>query len=82
MKTPQEIRDKINARQAGISQPKGMALRSAELAWQITTVDAPGGVGESASLAFSPDGQPTISYHDYGNGDLKFARKGVFQPAP
>ena len=34
------------------------------------------------SLAFGPDGQPAISYRDATNGDLKFARMGVFTPAP
>ena len=34
------------------------------------------------SLAYGPDGQPAISYWDNTNGDLKFARMGVFTQAP
>ena len=37
-------------------------------------VDSAGDVGDFTSLAFGPDGQPAISYHDDTNGDLKFAR--------
>lgn len=45
------------------------------------TVDS-GGVGYYVgfytSLAFGPDGGPAISYDDFSNQNLKFARKGLF----
>ena len=36
-------------------------------------MDSAGPVGDYASLAFGPDGQPAIAYHDMTNDDLKFA---------
>jgi len=45
-------------------------------------VDSAGSVGRHTSLAFGPDGQPAISYFDDSNGDLKFARMGIFTPRP
>ena len=39
-----------------------------------TTVDGAGSVGRHTSLTFGPDGQPAISYRDFSNDDLKFAR--------
>ena len=33
-----------------------------------------------SSLAFGPHGQPAIAYYDSGNGDLGFARRGLFDP--
>jgi hypothetical protein len=60
-------------------------LRSARFngsAWTATLVDGVGSVGRFGSQAFGPDGQPTISYYDVTNGDLKFARKGIFKSAP
>ncbi len=42
--------------------------------WQEVTVDpAPGGVGIDSSLAFTPAGQPVISYYDAVNTALKCA---------
>jgi hypothetical protein len=50
--------------------------------WTATVVDpAAVGGGEQTSLAFGPDGQPAISYFALG-GDLKYATKGIFRPAP
>ena len=43
------------------------------LSWAITTVDSGGIVGSHTSLAFNSSGQPTISYYDDTNDDLKFA---------
>lgn len=50
------------------------------LPWIVTTVDSAGNLGEQTSLAFGPDGQSAGSYCDVTNGDLKFARTGVFPP--
>jgi hypothetical protein len=41
--------------------------------WIATTVDSSFDVGYYASLAFSPAGQPAISYYDATNKDLRFA---------
>lgn len=56
--------------------------------WDLSLVDgdetgsAGYAVGGSVSLAFGPDGQPAMAYYDITNGDLKFARRGIFTPAP
>lgn len=49
--------------------------------WSITTVDNGIELGYYNSLVCGPDGQPAISYES-GNGELRFARKGLFKPAP
>jgi hypothetical protein len=41
--------------------------------WTLTTVDNTGNVGSFTSLAFTPGGQPAISYYDTTNGNLKYA---------
>ncbi len=38
--------------------------------------------GDTVSLTLTPNGQPAINFYDAINGDLKFARKGIFKPAP
>ena len=43
------------------------------LPWSFATVDSAGLVGRSSSLAFTPGGQPAISYFDETNGDLNYA---------
>jgi hypothetical protein len=42
-------------------------------AWQISTVDSAGDVGYYSSLAFSPAGQPAISYQEQPHFYLRFA---------
>ncbi|MFP6872503.1 MAG: BACON domain-containing carbohydrate-binding protein [Verrucomicrobiales bacterium] len=42
-------------------------------AWEITTVDSDGSVGQYTSLSHGPDGNPAICYYDNTNDDLKFA---------
>ncbi len=44
------------------------------LAWNLTTVDAPGDTGRFPSLAFDADGYPAISYYDTTAQDLRLAR--------
>ncbi len=41
--------------------------------WHIQTVDSPGNVGLSTSVALDDSGYAHISYWDYSNGDLKYA---------
>ena len=92
-KSLQEIWDKIAAQEAQITSLQAqnsslqaqLSISPARLAlpWNLTTVDSDGNlVGQYTSLAFGPDGQPAISYYDDTNTDLKFARKGIFKPAP
>jgi PGF-pre-PGF domain-containing protein len=46
----------------------------ATLGWNITTVDSDGFVGSYSSLALDTLGHPHISYYDYSNTALKYAR--------
>lgn len=48
--------------------------------WTIITVDSVGKVGESAALAFNPDGLPAISYYDSTRGYLRFAVASLTPP--
>jgi len=43
-------------------------------AWQCTEVDSTNNVGQSTSIAFSPGGDPWISYRDSTNNTLRLAR--------
>ncbi len=89
-KSLQEIWNKIGVLETQLSQAQSdltrlkadnrlltglLATSAIPFAWNITTVDGLGtDVGEHASLAFGPDGQPAIAYYDATNDDLKFAR--------
>jgi hypothetical protein len=54
-----------------IARPETQVYNGAS--WDLSTVDSTGNVGRFTSLAFSPEGQPAISYHDDTNGGLKVA---------
>ncbi|MDQ3782511.1 MAG: PQQ-dependent sugar dehydrogenase [Actinomycetota bacterium] len=51
-----------------------LAGQASATTWQIETVDSAGDVGWLTSLALDGSGQPHISYQDWGNRDLKYAR--------
>lgn len=50
--------------------------------WTSAVVDNGPDVGRNCALSFGPDGQPAIAYRDSNYNAVKFARKGVFKPAP
>jgi hypothetical protein len=97
MKWLQDIWDKLGevaARQAALHASQEqlraehrlltgfLASANANLACLLTTVDAAAVVGEYSSLAFGSDRQPAIAYWDAIQDDRKFARRGLFKPAP
>ena len=67
--------DQIEPRKLLIARSAGVSIGPTGT---ITISEA----GSYTSLAFGPDGQPPISYRDPANGDVKFARKGIFRSSP
>ena len=60
--------------QAGIKQAvKRKPDPGKQYSWKIATIDSEGVVGTPTSLAFSPSGQPAISYYDGSNRALRYA---------
>jgi len=60
-------------------QPTLMALLVADVqstptSWNISVVDSTGDVGWYASVALDSSNRPHISYQDYTNGNLKYAK--------
>jgi uncharacterized protein YjbI with pentapeptide repeats len=85
MKTLQEIWDRIGELQGTVNTQQQqlrqlqfqntLLLESAGITppWQMGTADTSNTTYRYVSLAFSPTGQPSISYYDVGNQDLKYA---------
>ncbi len=73
MKPTEETRGQMGdmeARQQSVPQTENAPVLAAIGLGKIQTVDTRG-VGPDSSLAFSPEGQPAISYE--ANGDLRYA---------
>lgn len=79
MKTLQQLWDRMETIQSGIVRNEVLLLDLAtaqgltKRTWQVSAVDTNGIVGLHTSLAFTPEGQPAISYYDPYVGDLKYA---------
>jgi len=59
---------------ASAQEPTLIRAGQAAFGWHIETVDSTGDVGKYTSLALDSAGHPHISYYDYTNTDLKYAR--------
>ncbi|MFN0128610.1 MAG: hypothetical protein ACKV19_18210 [Verrucomicrobiales bacterium] len=81
-KTLQQIWDRIGVLEAQNQSLTNLLLSIGQttgaLPWTFTTVDSTGIVGSYTSLAFTPGGEPAISYFDTTIGNLKYAVRAPF----
>src|SRR5262245_59167780 len=84
MKSLQEIWDRIGVLETANAQQgqriaaqtnilNALAEANGLLGWRISTVTSAGDVGESASIAITPDGHPAISYLNTDAGEVRYA---------
>ena len=90
MKSLQEIWEKVGVLETTVTEQRAqiteikqqnillLESHGVSFPFQLTIADSAGNVGEHTALAFTPGGQPAISYHDRTNGDLKYAVTAPF----
>ena len=79
----------VSDQQALIQQQNALidsmaTVHGVSLPWTLTTVDSTGNTGRHTSLAFTPGGQPAISYYTSDDTALRYAELRSYRlvPAP
>jgi formylglycine-generating enzyme required for sulfatase activity len=68
--TAQAGQETVAAMLANLARAQGAAVSNV---WQTSAIAAAGSVGQHNSLAFTPGGQPAVSYRDSASNDLLYA---------